>query len=53
MVAGTAFEGDVMVYARVDSDGEASSKLSGDVEGSVMASIPADKLSLVLDTLVP
>lgn len=53
MVAGTAFEGDVMVYARVDSDGEASSKLAGDVEGSVMASIPAEGLSLVLDTVVP
>jgi hypothetical protein len=52
MVAGTAFEGDVMVYARMDGDGEASTTLAGDVEGSVMATIPADGLKLSLDTVV-
>ncbi len=52
MVAGTRFEGDVVVYARVDGDGEASSTLPGDVEGRVEASIPAEGLSLVLDTVI-
>jgi hypothetical protein len=52
MVAGTAFEGDVMVYARMDGDGEASTTLAGDVEGSVMATIPAKGLELKLDRVV-
>ena len=52
LVAGTAFEGDVMIYARVDGDGEASTTLPGDIEGSVMAHIPAEGLTIVLDTVV-
>lgn len=52
MVAGTAFEGDVMLYARLDGDGEASSTLPGDIEGKVMATIPAEGLELVLDSLI-
>ncbi len=53
MVAGTAFEGDVMVYARIDGDGEASTTMPGDIEGSVMATIPAQGLKLVLNSVVP
>ena len=52
MVAGTRFEGDVMIYARFDSDGEASSTLPGDIEGRLETTIPAEGLSLVLDTIV-
>ncbi|HYU14642.1 MAG TPA: hypothetical protein VEL05_01160 [Candidatus Acidoferrum sp.] len=50
MVRGTRFEGDVLVSARVDRDGEARTKEPGDVEGSVRARIPAQALDLVLDT---
>ncbi len=53
MVAGTEFAGDVLIYARIDQDREASTSTPGDVEGSVRATIPASGLRLVLDTLVP
>ncbi|MBL4637652.1 MAG: hypothetical protein JKY56_27605 [Kofleriaceae bacterium] len=53
MVAGTEFVGDVLIYARIDQDREASTSTPGDVEGSVRATIPASGLRLVLDTLVP
>lgn len=53
MVAGTNFFGDVVVYARLDGDGEATTSFSGDIEGSIRAAIPADGLKVVLDTLVP
>jgi cytochrome c-type biogenesis protein CcmH len=52
MVAGTQFDGDVEIYARVDRDGEASSVMPGDVEGRVKATIPAEGLALVLDTVI-
>jgi hypothetical protein len=52
MVAGTSFEGHVVIEARVDGDGEALTRLPGDVEGSVRAEIPADGLDLILDSLV-
>lgn len=52
MVAGTAFEGHVVVEARVDSDGEAMTRLPGDVEGAVRAEIPAEGLELSLDTII-
>lgn len=52
MVAGTKFEGDVMLYARVDGDGEASSKRPGDVEGSVLVTIPAEGIDLVLNQVI-
>ncbi len=53
MVAGTEFVGDVLIYARIDQDREASTSTHGDVEGSVRATIPASGLHLILDTLVP
>jgi hypothetical protein len=52
MIAGTVFEGDVLISARVDGDGEARSKTPGDVEGSVIATIPAEGLTLTLDQLI-
>lgn len=52
MRAGTEFSGDVLVIAWVDSDGDAISKLPGDVQGQVKAKIPADGLTLSLDTVL-
>jgi hypothetical protein len=52
MSKGTDFKGDVVIVARVDGDGEAKSKEPGDVEGSVRAKIPADNLTLSLDTVL-
>jgi hypothetical protein len=50
MAAGTRFDGDVVITARVDGDGEARTKEPGDVEGRVQARVPAKDLDLVLDT---
>jgi hypothetical protein len=50
MAAGTRFEGDVMITAWIDGDGEARTKEPGDVEGRLRARIPSGKLDLVLDT---
>jgi hypothetical protein len=50
MVDGTRFDGDVLLTARVDGDGEARTKEPGDVEGRMRARIPASGLDLVLDT---
>jgi hypothetical protein len=52
MSKGTRFEGDVLLIARVDGDGEARTKEPGDVEGRINARIPAAKLDLVLDTVL-
>lgn len=52
MVAGTEFDGPVVVEARVDSDGEAMTRIPGDVEGAVQAEIPAEELELELDTII-
>ena len=53
MVDGTRFDGEVMVRARVDGDGEARTSEPGDVEGRVRARVPASGVDLVLDTAVP
>jgi hypothetical protein len=50
MTAGTRFDGEVLIRARVDGDGEARTKLPGDVEGSLRARVPSQNLDLVLDT---
>ena len=50
MAAGTRFEGDVLITAWVDGDGEARTKEPGDVEGRLRARVPARGLDLVLDT---
>lgn len=52
MVAGTELTGEVMVNARVDQDGDASSKEPGDVTGQVRVKLPADNVQIVLDTIL-
>jgi hypothetical protein len=52
MVKGTRFEGEVIVVARVDKDGEARTKEPGDVEGRARARIPSEKVAIVLDTVL-
>lgn len=52
MMMGTVFEGDVVIIARIDQDGEARTKQPGDIEGSVVTKIPADKITLELDTVI-
>jgi hypothetical protein len=53
MIGGTGFSGDVVIMARYDQDGDALSKSPGDVTGQAKATIPADKLTVVLDTVLP
>jgi hypothetical protein len=48
--AAGGFEGPVVVSARADGDGNATSKNPGDVEGKLAAKIPATGLKIVLDT---
>jgi hypothetical protein len=52
MVDGTRFVGDVVVTAHVSHTGDAMTRARGDVVGMVRATIPADKLQLVLDTVI-
>ncbi|HKE16457.1 MAG TPA: hypothetical protein VKB80_16405 [Kofleriaceae bacterium] len=52
MAAGTRFEGDVLISARIDGDAEARTKEPGDVEGQLRAHVPAKGLDLVLDSLL-
>jgi hypothetical protein len=53
MVAGTELTGDVIMMARYDQDSDAISKQPGDVTGQMKVKIPADKLVLTLDTVLP
>jgi len=53
MSAGTELTGDVVVTARYDQDSDAISKQPGDVTGQVRAKVPADKVELLLDTVLP
>jgi len=53
MVAGTELTGDVVVQARLDHDGDALSKEPGDVTGQTRIKIPADGVTVKLDTLLP
>lgn len=51
MLPGVKLQGNVVVTARVDQDGDAMTKQKGDLEGaSKPVSMPADKIELVLDT---
>lgn len=51
MLPGVKLQGNVVVTARVDQDGDAMTKQKGDLEGaSKPVSLPADKIELVLDT---
>ncbi len=53
MVAGTELTGDVVVTARYDQDSDALSKEPGDVTGQVRVKVPADRVQLALDTVLP
>ncbi|HEY0479782.1 MAG TPA: hypothetical protein VGD37_19820 [Kofleriaceae bacterium] len=53
MVAGTDLSGDVVVTARYDQDSDALSRQPGDVTGQVRVKIPAEHVTLTLDTVLP
>ena len=53
MSGGTQLDGDIVVMARYDQDSDAISKQPGDVTGQVRAKVPADKVELTLDTVLP
>jgi len=53
MVKGTEFTGEVVVTAWVDHDGDASTKTTGDVIGSMRLKIPAEKVAITLDDVIP
>jgi hypothetical protein len=53
MSAGTELSGEVVVMARYDQDSDAISKQPGDLTGQVRTKVPADKLELKLDTVLP
>lgn len=53
MIANTSLDGDVIVSAHYDQDGEARSKQSGDVLGKLRVKVPADNVKVLLDTIVP
>jgi hypothetical protein len=53
MIKGTQLVGDVVVTARYDQDGDAISKQPGDITGQLRVKIPADNVSVVLDTVLP
>ena len=52
MSAGTRFEGDVLIQARIDGDGEARTREPGDIAGEARAKIPAKSIALVLDDVL-
>jgi hypothetical protein len=45
--------GDVVVVAHYDTDGEPTTRTSGDVIGTKRVTVPAEKVVVVLDTVVP
>jgi hypothetical protein len=53
MVGGTDLAGDVVVIARYDQDADAGTKEPGDVVGQTRVTIPADKVTILLDTILP
>jgi hypothetical protein len=53
MSAGTELTGDVVLMARVDQDEDAGSRQPGDVTGQVRVKVPADKVTVTFDTVLP
>ena len=49
---GGRFQGDVLITAWTDADGEARTRQAGDAEGQVRARLPADGIDLVLDRVL-
>lgn len=52
MIAGTELKGDVVVTVRYDGDGDALSKLPGDIVGTAHVKVPADNVNIVLDDVL-
>lgn len=52
MVAGTPFAGPMQLTARIDKDGEAMTREAGDIEGTVMVTVPQKGITITLDTPV-
>lgn len=52
MVGGTELVGDVIVTARYDQDADAISKEPGDITGSARVTLPAENVTIVLDTIL-
>ncbi|MFN0252333.1 MAG: hypothetical protein ACKV2T_35990 [Kofleriaceae bacterium] len=52
MVGGTELVGEVIVSARYDQDGDALSKQPGDITGSTRVTLPAENVTIVLDTIL-
>jgi hypothetical protein len=50
---GDTLSGDVVVIAHYDNDGDAISKTSGDVLGTARVTVPADNVTITLDTPIP
>ena len=53
MIGGTGFSGSVLVTARFDQDQDVDTRQSGDLSGQVLGTIPAEGLTLTLDTVHP
>ncbi len=53
MIAGTELSGDVVVTVRYDQDSDAISKQPGDVVGTARVTVPADKVAILLDEVLP
>jgi len=51
-LAGARYEGDAVITAWTDADGEARTRQPGDAEGHVKARLPADGIDLVLDSVL-
>ncbi len=52
MVGGTELTGEVIVTARYDQDADAISKQPGDITGSARVTLPAENVTIVLDTIL-
>ncbi|HRC58663.1 MAG: hypothetical protein IPI49_25260 [Myxococcales bacterium] len=53
MIAGTQFAGDIVVSVRYDQDSDALSKQAGDLTGLQKVTIPAEGVTVMLDTILP
>jgi hypothetical protein len=53
MVAGGKIAGNIAITARVDRDGDAMTRVAGDIEGVLKTAPPQKGLKLVLDTEIP
>ena len=51
MFQGVDFDGDVLLSARIDQDGDAITKHAGDIEGSIQTKIPSTGITLTLDVV--